>query len=116
MKIIQKIKEKFSEKRLKKEAASYGVPFQEREWYNYRAMLPKDVLKDKTFIEIFDSHGNYIDCPGIGGTVILNSRGRRFEYKVVGFKNESRNRDWLYDTDFINPIIRYQRVVTTNNA
>lgn len=111
MGILQKIKEKLSEKRLKREAVSNGVPFKTREWYNYRAMLPKEELKKHVFIECFDDKGKYIDCPGIGGEVILNAFGHRFLYKVVGFENESRNRDWLYDTDYINPIIQYQRTI-----
>lgn len=93
--------------RRKREAKRERVPFKKKEWYNYRAMLSKDSLADKTFIEIFDEGGNYIDCPGIGGEVILNAQGRRYRYRVVGFKNESRNRDWLYDTDYICPVIEY---------
>ena len=91
----------------KRQAKKYGIPFRERKWYNYRAMLPKDELPNKTFIEIFDENDRYIDCPDIGGTVILNDKGSRYTYRVVGFKNESRNRDWLYDTDYINPIIEF---------
>lgn len=86
-----------------------GVPFREKKWYNYRAMLSSESLADNTFIEIFDATGRYIDCPSIGREVILNAKGKRYVYRVVGFKNESRNRDWLYDTDYINPVIEFVR-------
>jgi len=88
-------------------AKRQGVPFRTKEWYNYRAMLSKEELPKYAFIEIFDTNGNYIACPEIGGVVIFNHKGQRFKYRVVGFKNESRNRDWLYDTDYINPVIEY---------
>lgn len=91
----------------RREAKREGVPFKERMWYNYRAMLPKDKLAERSFIEIFDKNNRYINCPGIGGTVIYNNKGRRYLYEIVGFKNESRNSDWLYDGDWINPIVRY---------
>ena len=90
-----------------RQAKKYGVPFCKRMWYNYRAMLPKDILSEKSFIEIFDESGRYIDCPGIGGEVVYNNRGERYRYRVVGFKNESRYRDWLYDTDYIHPVVEF---------
>ena len=37
-----------------------GVPFQVEVWYNYRAMLPKNELEGKTFVECFDEDGKYI--------------------------------------------------------
>ena len=43
--------------------------------------------------------------------VIYNDKGKRYEYKIIGFKNESRNRDWLYDTDYINPVIEHIRKI-----
>jgi len=70
-------------------------------------MLPKCRLAEESFIEIFDADGSYINCPGIGGTVIYNDKGRSFLYEVIGFDNESPNRDWLFDSDYINPIVRY---------
>lgn len=91
----------------KREAKREGVPFRKRMWYNYRAMLPKDALSDKSFIEIFDERGRYIDCPGIGGEVIYNYKGQRYRYRVIDFRNDSRNRDWLYDTDYIHPVVEY---------
>lgn len=91
----------------KHEAKCYGVPFRQRMWYNCRAMLPKDKLHEHQFIEIFDSDGSYINCPGIGGEVIFNDHGRRYRYRVVDFKNDSANADWLYDGDWINPIVEY---------
>lgn len=97
----------FQTLRLKHEAKRHGVPFRERMWYNYRAMLPKDRLAEKSFIEIFDAEGRYVNCPGIGGEVIYNDHGRRYRYRVIGFENESPNKDWLYDGDWINPIVEY---------
>ena len=88
-----------------------GVPFTTRVWYNFRAMLSKDELLNHSFIEIFDERGSYIDCPPVGGTVIYNIKGKKYLYEVVGFKNESRSRDWLYDTDYINPIIRFVKPI-----
>lgn len=51
MKIIRKIIAKIN-----------GVPFRERMWYNYMAMIPKDEResKDKRYIVIFDKGGEYI--------------------------------------------------------
>lgn len=88
-------------------AAICNVPFRKRVWYNYRAMLPSDHLAGKSFVEIFDEHDRYIYCPDIGGLLVYNINGVRYLYRVIGFKNESRNRDWLYDTDYINPIIEF---------
>jgi hypothetical protein len=90
-------------------AAICKVPFRKRVWYNYRAMLPSDHLAGKNFVEIFDENGHYIDCPGVGGTLVYNVNGVRYLYLVIDFKNESRNRDWLYDTDYINPVIEFVR-------
>ena len=96
-------------KHLKRKLAAKreGVPYEKRMWYNYRAMLRKDELHEKSFIEIFYKDGRYINCPSIGGTVIYNDEGRRFLYEIIGFKNDSCNRDWLYGGDWINPIVRY---------
>lgn len=90
-------------------AKCYKVPFRKRVWYNLMAMLPKEEIEsnNRTFVEIFDKDGFYIDCPSIGGTVIYNQKGTKFLYKIVGFQNESRNRDWMYDTDYINPVIEF---------
>lgn len=89
------------------EAKRYGIPFQEKMWYNYSAMLPKETLHEKSFIEIFGENGCYINCPGIGGEVIYNDRGKRYRYRVIGFDNDSPNKDWLYVDDWINPIVEY---------
>lgn len=88
-------------------AKHYDVPFRRRMWYNYRAMLPKESLSDKSFIEIFDKDGRYISCPSIGGEIVYNNRGQRFLYRIIGFDNESRNRDWLYDSDYIHPVVEF---------
>ena len=88
-------------------AKKLGVPFRKREWYNYRAMLSKDNLNDTLFIEIFNDKGRYVECPKIGGTVVYNIKGTKYIYRVIGFKNESRNRDWLYNSDYIHPIIEF---------
>jgi len=93
--------------RRKYEAKRFGVPFRTKEWYNLRAMLGKDDLSKHRFIEIFDESKNYIECPGVGGEVILSYYGQRFRYRVIGFENESPYKDWLYDSDYINPIIEY---------
>lgn len=107
MDTIKKIKLWLNKISRKRQAKKYGVPFREREWYNFRAMLSKDELTKYSFIEIFDEKGRYIDCPSIGGEVIYNDKGQRYLYRVIDFKNESRNRDWLYDTDYINPVIEF---------
>ena len=104
---MKRIIELYKRWRRKREAKGYGVPFKTRMWYNYRAMLPKSELPKKSFIEIFDEDGRYISCPNKGGEVIYNDRGIRYRYQVVGFDNDSRNRDWLYDGDWINPIVEY---------
>ena len=106
----------FKSLKRKREAKREGVPYEKREWYNYRAMLSKADLTEKSFIEIFDADGRYINCPGIGGTVIYNDKGRRYLYEVIGFDNESRNKDWLYEGDWINPIVRYVGKQKEENA
>jgi len=83
------------------------VPFRKRVWYNYRAMLPSEHLAGKSFVEIFDENDKYIDCPNVGGFLVYNVNGYKYLYRVIGFENESRNRDWLYDTDYINPVIEF---------
>lgn len=97
----------FKSLKRKREAKREGVPYRKRMWYNYRAMLPKKSLAENSFIEIFDKDDHYINCPGVGGTVIYNNKGRRYIYEVIGFDNDSPNKDWLYDSDYINPIVRY---------
>ena len=100
----------------KREAKREGVPYEKRMWYNYRAMLSKGEVAEKSFIEIFDADDRYINCPGIGGTVIYNAKGRRFLYEVIGFDNDSPNGDWLYSNDWINPIVRYVGKLMEENA
>ena len=97
----------FKSLKRKREAKREGVPYEERMWYNYRAMLSKADLAEDSFIEIFDADGRYINCPGIGALLIYNNKGRRYLYEVIGFDNESRDKDWLYEGDWINPIVRY---------
>ena len=95
----------------KREAKKYGVPFRTREWYNFRAMLPREEREKNihSYIEIFDNKGHYIDCPSVGKEIKYNHKGELFVYRIIGFENESRNRDWLYDSDYIHPIIEYAR-------
>lgn len=88
-------------------AYRYNVPFRTKEWYNYIAMIPKKEREGKNYIEIFDKEDNYIDCPNIGGLVKYRYKGSLYLYKIVGFKNESRNKDWLYYGDWINPVIEF---------
>lgn len=104
-----KIIDYFKQLKRKHEAQHEGVPYQKREWYNYCAMIPKKERAEKSFIEIFDENDHYINCPGIGGTVIYNNKGKRYLYEIIGFDNASRYSDWLYDGDWINPIVRYVR-------
>ena len=90
-------------------ARRLGVPFQVKEWYNYRAMLPHDKIKDITFIECFDANGKYIYPPEKGATVIYNIKGERYLYKIIGFDNDRPDKDWLYATDYIMPIIEFMK-------
>jgi len=103
----------FKSLKRKREAKREGVPYEKREWYNYRAMLPKADLAEKSFIEIFDADGSYINCPGIGGTVIYNDKGRRFLYEIIGFDNETHN--W-YEGERNKPIVRYVGKLKEGNA
>ena len=88
-------------------ARYYKIPFQKKEWYNYQVMIGRD-HEDKTFVECFDKEGNYI-YPIKGLEVIYHVKGKRYVYKIVGFDNDSRDKDWLYATDHINPIIEFKR-------
>lgn len=89
-------------------ARYYKVPFPKKEWYNYRAMLGTDV-SGKTFIESFDDNNKYILPPKKGEEVIYNVKGKRYVYIVVGFEDDSPNRDWLFDYDWVNPIIQFKK-------
>lgn len=62
----------------------------------------------KTFVECFDKDGKYI-YPIKGLDVIYYVKGKRYVYTIVGFDNDSKDKDWLYDTDYINPIIEFKR-------
>lgn len=88
-------------------AYRYNVPFRNKVWYHYMAMLPKKEREGKNYIEIFDKEGNYIVCPDVGGVVKYRYKGSLYIYKIVGFKNESRNKDWLHYGDWINPVIEF---------
>ena len=90
-------------------ARRLGVPFQVTVWYNYRAMLPKNELEGETFVECFDEDGKYIYPPEKGENVIYNIKGERYVYKIIGFNNDRRDKDWLYATDYINPIIEFMK-------
>lgn len=96
MRIIRKIKSRI-----------YKVPFRDRVWYNLMAMLPVKERKTVGYIDIFDENDNYIDCPKIGGMVKYRYKGNLYLYKIVDFQNESRDRDWIFDTDYIHPIIEF---------
>ena len=74
-------------------AKLYTVTFEKKVWYNYRAMLPKNELEGKTFVECFDANGKYIYPPEKGENVIYNIQGQRFLYKIVGFDNDRRDKD-----------------------
>lgn len=90
-------------------AKIHKVPFRKEEWYNYSAMKTKQERKSRAFnhIVIFDENGDYISCPKIGGIVTYCHNGKLYKYKIVGFKNDSPNRDWLFYGDWINPIIEF---------
>lgn len=89
-------------------AKHYQVPFEKEVWYNYRAMLGTDI-SGKTFIECFDENNKYILPPKIGEEVIYNIKGERYVYIIFGFNNDSPNRDWLYDYDWVNTIIQFKK-------
>lgn len=89
----------------------YNVPFRTRVWYNLMAMLPKEKRTSNNYINIFDKDGRYIDCPGIGKFVHYFYNGSWYLYKIVGFDNERRDRDWLYDTDYIHPVIEFVKQI-----
>ena len=88
-------------------ASYYKVPFRQKEYYNYQAMLGRD-HEHETFVECFDKDDNYI-YPIKGLDVIYYVKGKRYVYTIVGFDNDSQDRDWLYDTDYINPIIEFKK-------
>lgn len=88
-------------------AKKYGVAYTMRVWYNYEAFISKKNRLKESFIEILDNNGKYVSCPAIGGTVVYNDKGSRYLYEIIDFDNESRHKDWLYDSDYIHPIIRF---------
>lgn len=88
-------------------ARKYKVPYQTRIWYNYQAMLSKDEYDESNFVVIFDFRGKYIPCPKTGETVTYHIQGNDYQYRIVGFDNDRVDRDWLYPTDYINPIIQF---------
>lgn len=106
-KVLKDIKLWLNRINRKRTAAKYGVPFRKKMWYNYRARFLKDELSQKSFIEIFDKDGRYIECPPVGGEVVYNNKGQRFLYRIIDFDNDSRNKDWLYDSDYINPVVEF---------
>ena len=91
------------------EARKYGVPFRYKEWYNYAAAISKKERESNVgrFIVIFDENGRYITCPKLGEYVTIKNNGELYLYKIVGFKNSNPNSDWLYDDDWINPIVEF---------
>lgn len=109
--LIRRLSQRLSRWQSKRKAAVLGVPFRTRVWYNYQAFIPKEEYKDKRYVEIFDEQDRYIVCPPVGGTVVYNCKGVRCLYLVVGFKNESPDRDWLYESDYINPVIEFINVI-----
>lgn len=87
----------------------YKVPFQKRVWYNHAAMIKSKEWDEFNLIMCFDDNGSYINCPKIGGEVIYRIQGVDYIYKVVGFDNDNQSSDWLYSSDYINPIIQFVR-------
>ena len=100
MKIIRRIK-----------AAIEKVPFEHKEWYNFMAHIPKEEYTKYSHIVCFDENGKYIRCPQIGSEVVWQSGERKYIYKIVGFRNQSAYSDWLYDSDYINPVIQFVRAI-----
>lgn len=89
-------------------ASYYKLPFRLKVWYNYRVMLGRD-HEYKTFVECFDKDGKYIYPIEVGMDVIYYVKGKRYVYTIVGFDNDRPDKDWLYDTDYINPIIEFKK-------
>lgn len=87
----------------------YKGPWQIREWYNAAASISYKSWKDHNLIICYDDNGKYIDCPSIGGEVIYSIKGIKYIYEIIGFKNDNPNSDWLFSTDYINPIIQFVR-------
>lgn len=104
---VNEMKEFISKIVRKWKAYRYNVPFRNKVWYNYIAMIPRSEWGGKDYIEIFDEDGRYIDCPNIGGLVKYRYKGSLYLYKIVDFKNERRNKDWLHYGDWINPVIEF---------
>ena len=95
----------------RREAKKYGVPYKERMWWHYECMLGTQHRDEHPHLECFDEKGKYINCPPIGGEVTYYDKGNRYVYRIVDFDNESRDRDWLYDGDWINPICEFVRKI-----
>ena len=80
MKILRQIKAKW-----------YGVPFCVRVWYNFLA------------------HTREKDANGIIIFVTYRYKQQLYQYRVVAYQDENPNRDWLYGSDYIHPIIEFVR-------
>lgn len=96
MKLIRKLKARY-----------YGVPFRKKVWYNYFAMILSTDWKDTEGIVCFHDDGRYIECPGWGKHVVYSVKGVLYAYRIVGFQNDNPDRDWLYPSDYINPVIEF---------
>lgn len=105
--MFNRVKMWFSSFYRKRQAKRYRVPFREKMWYNFMAFVPKEERDKSWYIEIFDEKGEYINCPKIGGVVVCNFCGVRYQYVIVDFKNSNRYSDWLYDNDYINPVCEF---------
>lgn len=102
MKLIRKIK-----------ARKAGVPFViKNEWYNYMAMNKYGI---GVMVNIFDDKRSYI-VPKLGKEVEILFRNRdgekRCKYKITKLIEESRNRDWLYDYDWVNVNLEFTSFVS----
>lgn len=87
----------------------YKVPFQLKTWYNYQLALRSydESTSNRDYVIVIDKDNRYIKCPQVGGLLTYRIHGEDYQYIVVGFDNESPRRDWLYPTDYINPIIQF---------
>lgn len=91
----------------------YNVPYKAKVWYNRALYLSKEERQQKewNFIEIFNSKGEYIECPKKGKYVKYIFRGQEYLYKIVSFKNDNPYDYWTNKGDHINIIIRFIKKV-----
>lgn len=97
---------------LKRRARKLGVPYVKREWYNYRANTTREYADVHGHLLTFYKRRRYITCPAEGENVVYRKYGHFFLYRIIGFQNDDKNRDWRYDCDHIHPVIQFVRALT----